>query len=153
MLGLGGNVLTMFIEKNGWEFYFDKDKTSEYYKSYTDLCQCESCQNYYQNVNSVPSDIRIFLEQFGIDIAKPIEQISTIANKLKKAVDNTLYFAVVGKATSTNNTDIILGQINIEIVPNELSPNTEITEPYFVFAIRDIWLPWTVDYNLDEIYN
>lgn len=151
-LGLEGDILTMLIEKNGWEFCFDKDKTLEYYKSYTDLCQCEYCQNYYQNIDYIPSNVRSFLEQFGIDIAKPIEQVPVMVNKLEKTVDNILYFVVVGKAISTNNNDDIdLGPINIEIVPDELSPNTDITKPYFVLAVQDIWLPWTINCKPDDI--
>lgn len=153
MLGLEGDNLNTFIEKNGWKFYFDKNKTLEYYETYTDLCQCESCQNFYNNVKFISDDIRNFVEQFGIDIAKPIEQESIIADKSKKMVDNTVYYAVIGKAISSNNFEITIGQSVVEIIPNEMSPNTDISQPYFVFAVRDIWLPWTVDYSIDDIYD
>ena len=73
-----------------------------------------------------------------------------MVNKLEKTVDNILYFVVVGKAISTNN-DIVLGPINIEIVPDELSPNIDITQPYFVLAVQDIWLPWTINCKPDDI--
>lgn len=153
MLGLEGDNLNTFIEKDGWKFYFDKNKTSEYYKTYTDLCQCESCQNFYKNVKFISDDIKNFVEQFGIDITKPIEQESIIADKLKKMVDNTVYYAVNGKVMSTNGLDITIGQSVVEIIPNEMSPNTNISQPYFVFAVRDIWLPWTIDYSIDDIYD
>lgn len=65
----------------GWEFYYDKDVTENYYKNYNDLCQCSSCRNFYKNVELIPEDVRMFMEQFGIDISKPIEQESIVANK------------------------------------------------------------------------
>lgn len=153
MLGLKGDNMYTVIEKYGWKFSFDKDKTSKYYKDYSELCQCESCENFYKNIKLISNDIRDFLVQFGIDIAKPIEQESIIANKSKQIVENTVYYAVNGNVVSTGTYDIHLGQSTIEVIPNEISPNTDISQPYFVLVVRDIWLPWTVDYNIDDIYD
>ena len=153
MLGLEGNYMDILIEKYDWKFYFDKNRTLDYYENYSDLCQCESCRNFYENVNFIPNEIKNFLKQFGIDIAKPIEQVSIIADKSKKMVENTVYYAVNGNASSLNNSEITLGQSVIEVVPKEKSPNTNIAQPYFVFAVHDIWLPWTVDYNIDDVYD
>ena len=48
---------------------------------------------------------------------------------------------------------IQLEEYSISIVSKEASPNTDISEPYFVFAINNIWLPWTVDDNINECYD
>lgn len=115
--------------------------------------QCESCKNFYKNVKLISNDIRDFVEQFGIDISKPIEQESILADKSNKMVDNTVYYAVNGKANSLDNCEIHIGKSVVEIIPNEMAPNTDIFEPYFVFAVHDIWLPWTVDYDINDIYD
>ena len=116
------------------------------------MCQCESCKNFYKNIKFVSDDIRSFIEQFGIDINKPIEQQSIIADKTKKIVENTVYYAVIGEAIALNNSNIPIGQSIVQIIPKEISPNTDISQPYFVFSVSDIWLPWTVDYNIDDVY-
>lgn len=144
--------MNTIIEKNGWKFIFDKNKTSKYYENYSDLCQCESCKNFYKNVKFISDDIRSFIEQFGIDINKPIEQQSIIADKTKKIVENTVYYAVIGEAIALNYSNIPIGQSIVQIIPKEISPNTDIPQPYFVFSVSDIWLPWTVDYNIDDVY-
>lgn len=153
MHGLKGECMKTIIEKCGWKFSFDKNKTSTYYENYSDLCECESCKNFYKNVGFIPNDIRNFIEQFGIDITKPIEQESIIADKSQKIVEYTVYYAVNGEIISSSNSDILLGESIVQIVPKELSPNTDIPQPYFVFSVCDIWLPWTVDYNIDDIYD
>lgn len=153
MLGLKGDYMNTVIEKYGWKFSFDKNITSKYYENYLELCQCESCENFYKNVKFISNDVKDFLVQFGIDITKPIEQESIVADKSRQLVENTVYYAVNGNVISSSNYDIQLGQSTIEVVPDELSPNTDISQPYFVFAVRDIWLPWTVDYNIDDIYD
>lgn len=145
--------MNTLLEKYGWKFCFDKNKTVKYYKDYSDLCQCESCKNFYKNAKLIPNDIKNFVEQFGADITKPIEQESVIADKAKNIVENTVYYAVYGKATSLDNHEIPIGESVIEIVPKEKSPNTDISEPYFVIAVRDIWLPWTIDYDIDDVYD
>lgn len=153
MLWLEGDYLNTVIKKYGWEFCFDKNKTLKYYENYTDLCQCESCKNFYKNVKLISNDIRDFVEQFGIDISKPIEQESIIADKSNNMVDNTVYYAVNGKANSLDNCEIHIGKSVVEIISNEMTPNTDISEPYFVFAVHDIWLPWTIDYDINDIYD
>jgi len=145
--------MNTMLESFGWKFSFDKNITQNYYENDSDLCKCESCQNFYKNINAVSDDIRNFIEQFGIDINKPIELESIIADKSKDVVEYTVYYAVNGNAISSTGTDILLGESIVQIIPNEISPNTDIPKPYFVFAISNLWLPWTVEYNIDDIYD
>ena len=136
-----------------WKANFDKSVTEIYYQNYTDLCQCASCRNFYQNANSVSVDIRKFIEQFGSDVTKPIELESILADKEQGIVEYTLYYAVNGTIELLEESDIQLEEYSISIVSKEASPNTDISEPYFVFAINNIWLPWTVDDNINECYD
>jgi len=34
----------------------------------------------------------------------------------------------------------------------ENSPNVEIDEPYFLLLINDLWLPWIVKDDINEVY-
>lgn len=145
--------MNTLIERYGWKFCFDKYKTMKYYESYSDLCQCESCRNFYKNVKLISNDIKNFVKLFGVDITKPIEQEAIIVDKSKNIVENTVYYAVNGEAVSLDNPQIPIGESVVEIIPKEKSPNTDISEPYFVLAVREIWLPWTIDCNINDIYD
>lgn len=135
----------------GCEFRYNREVTENYYKNYHDLCQCAICRNFYDNAELIPEDTRHFLEQFGIDIRKPIEQFSTTADKQNNKVDNTLYYAVHGTVTGSANQEIKIGDTCIEIlIRGGSSPNTDISEPYFVLEIHDIWLPWTINESIEE---
>lgn len=149
------------INSKGWRFSFDKQATKQYYEELNDLCQCDMCRNFYLNVDKIPVDLRIFLEQFGIDVAKPIEQWSLTANKENRRVDNTIYYAVNGYATSPDEDEIEIGAVTVFVEspkPDdvvkcpEYTPNTEIPEPYFILIISNLWLPWTINSDIDECY-
>jgi hypothetical protein len=59
-----------------WEIEYDKNKTIEAYnkcQTTVEGCDCQSCQNYYTASNYFENDVKIFFENFGIDIKKPIE--------------------------------------------------------------------------------
>lgn len=152
MRGLKGDYMNSIINCK-WKVNFDISVTELYYQNYTDLCQCASCRNFYKNANSVYVDTRKFIEQFGADIAKPIELESVVSDKKRGLVEYTLYYAVYGTIEILDESDIQIGKNSISAVPKEVSPNTDISEPYFVFAVYNIWLPWTVDDNINESYN
>lgn len=153
MHGLKGDYMNRIVINNRWKVHFDKAATALYYENYTDLCQCASCRNFYQNTDRVSADIRNFIEQFGADVTKPIEQESVIANKEQRLVEYTLYYAVNGTIDLLDEFDMQIGKNSIGVISKEATPNTDISEPYFVFAVYDIWLPWTVDDSIDESYD
>lgn len=149
------------IKYGDWNFDVDVESTAQYYKDYNDLCDCAMCRNFYLNVPKIPTDIKAFLEQFGIDVGKPIEQWSVTADKQEKIVDNVLYYAVNGTAESLEGYEIDFGPINIVVQapkPDDVvkcpehSPNTEIAEPYFVFELFNVWTPWLVGDDINECY-
>ena len=67
------------IRHDDWSFIVDIESTAQYYKDYDGLCSCAMCRNFYLNAQNLQHNIKDFLEQFGIDVAKPIEQWSTSA--------------------------------------------------------------------------
>lgn len=153
MHGLKGDYMNNIIIDCKWKVDFDKSITELYYRNYTDLCQCASCRNFYENTNLLPVDVRKFVEQFGSDVTKPIELESVLADLEQRVVEYTLYYAVNGTIELLEKSDLQLNANRINIVPKEISPNTDISVPYFVFAIHNIWLPWTIDDNIYESYN
>jgi hypothetical protein len=58
------------IKYRNYIFYVDISGTKSYYASYSKLCDCPKCKNYYQSIKSYSSGLNDFLEQFGIDIKK-----------------------------------------------------------------------------------
>jgi hypothetical protein len=144
-----------------WRFEFDKAKTRDYYLKLGELCSCAMCRNFYANAGALPRELTLFLEQFGVDPAKPIEQWSMEAKKTEGIVDNHVYYAVHGTAESKDRSDIEIGAVRIMVsAPDpddvvhcpEFSPNTDIEEPYFVLELSNLWLPWVVTESIDECY-
>jgi hypothetical protein len=152
----------MKLKSNGWNFLFDKEATERYYQALNDqLCDCAMCRNFYLNADKIPAELRVFLEQFGIDVAKPIEQWSNMADKENMCVNHTLYYSVEGHATSQDGYEIDIGPISIliespkeddAVKSPENSPNVEISEPYFVFTVFNLWLPWVIEDSIDDCY-
>lgn len=63
------------IQKNGYVFLVDREKTQQYYRTHT-LCDCVYCRNYYAQVRQQFPRLDAFLSEFGVDIARPDEIMS-----------------------------------------------------------------------------
>ncbi|QUH25354.1 hypothetical protein [Serpentinicella alkaliphila] len=90
------------MNRYDWRFNFDKDITRAYYERLDILCSCATYRNYYKNIQAIPLGLRRFLEEFGIDVGKPIEQWSVIVNKDENIVENVVYYAINGVANSSD---------------------------------------------------
>lgn len=67
----------MLFEQGVYVLEADREKTADFYRRY-ELgpgmgCGCTGCRNFEQAVKLLPGHFRDFLEQFGIDPAKPAE--------------------------------------------------------------------------------
>lgn len=141
----------LMISHCGWDFDADIVETSDSYKKDM-FCDCAYCKNFRATADLLTDEIKIFLIQFGIDIYKPIEAWSTNANKNKNLVEYVLYYAVNGTATSKEGFEIDFDNINIVVQKADNSPTTNMNEPYFVFELFNVWLPWVVDDDINECY-
>lgn len=139
------------IQKDLWKFQIDVDITADYYKSYTDLCDCAPCRNYYQAIKDYSADLTAFLEQFGIDIEKPIETCWYDADKQANTVDYTAYYAFHGFIES-GEYEIDFDGINVVVQNPENMPNTEITKPYYIFQIFNLYLPWVISEYIKQAF-
>ncbi|MDD3035853.1 MAG: hypothetical protein PHO93_02955 [Candidatus Saccharimonadaceae bacterium] len=119
------------------------------------------CRNYYKAIIDKSAELCEFLEQFGIDIAKPIETWSSHAYKAEKLADYVSYYAVNGFIKSIGGYEIDIGTVQIIVnVPNkydvihcpEFIITTEFLEPYFIFEIHNLLLPWVVNEDINEFY-
>jgi hypothetical protein len=99
------------LQYQGWNFEIDKKATQEYYDSHFDKCTCATCRNFHKNINEMPLGVKEFLEELGIDIDNPIEQMSVIAFKDKKLVEQEVIYCVKGTATSNEGYEIDIGNV------------------------------------------
>ena len=60
------------IEKDGFRFLVDIEKTREYYQNLT-LCTCLYCRHLHSHIRGMFPELEAFLEAFGIDITRPDE--------------------------------------------------------------------------------
>ncbi|MFZ3132004.1 MAG: hypothetical protein WA125_13100 [Desulfosporosinus sp.] len=139
------------IKKDDWEFNVDIDKTKGYYRAFTDLCDCDGCKNFYQTIRNCSAELTAFLEQFGIDIEKPIETERYIFDKQSKTVDYTAYYTVHGTVAKGSGYEIDFGSINVVVQSPKNSPNTKMPEPYFVFQIFNLFLPWVLTDDIESL--
>lgn len=136
------------VEKDGYVFFVDKDKTSQYYTMHS-LCDCCRCQNFYKQIKGLFPDLEKFLSEFGIDISRPDEL-------MWYDIDNYIQYhscyTVTGSIEISGKHKIDFGNLTalfyqganpIADIPNEQ------TELYFVIEISNIDLPWVLD-TLDK---
>ncbi|MBQ7098767.1 MAG: hypothetical protein IJO05_03490 [Oscillospiraceae bacterium] len=66
--------MTMIFERGVYGIEHDPERTGEFYAQSSDtLCDCAGCRNFRAAVSRMSEELRSFLEQFGIDPAKPAE--------------------------------------------------------------------------------
>jgi len=143
------------VEFQGWTFEFNKEVTTEYYANLHYDCSCASCRNFHKNIHEMPLDVKEFLENFGIDINNPIEKKSVIAIKDENKVEHEVCYCVKGIPKSMEGYEIDIGPVQIVIYDHKNMkgiPHIKMQNPYFVFVIYNMYFPWTVDEDIDEIY-
>ena len=64
----------MVFEQGVYVIAHDPEKTRAFYAQASDtLCDCSGCRNFRAAADRFPQALRSFLQQFGIDPAKPAE--------------------------------------------------------------------------------
>ena len=64
----------MIFERGVYGIEHDPERTRDFYAQAPDtLCDCAGCRNFRAAVSRMSGEMRSFLEQFGIDPAKPAE--------------------------------------------------------------------------------
>ena len=132
------------IQKCGYVFLVDRDKTSEYYAAHS-ICDCDGCQNFYRQIKGQFSELERFLTELGVDISRP-------DNIMWYDADNCIgynpCYTVTGNIKAFGEYEIDFGYLNAVFYqgddPTHDIPNEQ-TEPYFVIEIFNITLPWVID--------
>lgn len=132
------------IEKDGYVFSVDRDKTSEYYTTHS-LCDCDGCRNFYKQIKGLFPELEKFLAEFGVDIAGPDEMPWY---DIGDHIQYTPYYTVTGKIEKIGTQKTGFGNLNV-IFYQSGSPYTDIpneqAEPYFIIGVSKIDLPWILD--------
>lgn len=103
----------------------DKEKTASFYKSTIKeyLCNCDTCQYFYENIEKKYPTLKEYLKKYSIDITKPVEIINYIYEENKKVYE--AFYLVCGhlekeESLTNNNVQIafknkrFLYEINID---------------------------------------
>jgi hypothetical protein len=113
------------------------EKTQSWYRNEAgkDLCQCESCKNYYRNIRRTYPDLSAYLSSLGIDIEKPLETWSVEQEDGKLLYPEAMY-VIIGSSDSFQ--PFAVGNIAAE--KEESFPSADIKDEYFVISLHGIVL-------------
>ena len=110
----------------------DMDRTKEYYARLTedDLCQCEYCRTYVQEIREAMPRLAAYLNSLGADIEKPFEVIP-----LDETAEYMEYLAVqyvvIGSAEGFQENTLE----GMDVSVTDSHPMTNIEEDHFVIEI------------------
>lgn len=127
------------IQKNGYVFLADREKTQQYYRTYT-LCDCVYCRNYYAQVRQQFPRLDAFLSEFGVDIARP-DEIMSVELEGHVAYLNVDY-TVCGRVQTMGEGEIELYDgrlLHIAVTEGFASPNEQ-TGDYFTISVTELEL-------------
>ena len=127
------------IQKNGYAFSVDREKTEQYYRTHT-LCDCVYCRNYYAQVKTQFPQLDAFLSEFGVDIARPDEIMSVeLEGRVEYLnVDDT----VCGRIQTIGEGEIMLQDgrlLHMAVTEGFASPNEQ-TGDYFTISVTGLEL-------------
>ena len=116
------------------------EKTREFYRDFSDLCDCAYCRNYIREIKKVYPDLESFLDKIGVDIEKPFE---TMPGEPCGGYIEYLgvQYIIIGNKDEFRKTK--LGEVTIDIA--ELFPDPGIDGDYFVIEIYPIKLKCTIE--------
>ena len=127
------------IQKNGYVFLADREKTQQYYRTHT-LCDCVYCRNYYAQVRQQFPRLDAFLSDFGVDIARP-DEIMSVELEGHVAYLNVDY-TVCGRVQTMGEGEIELYDgrlLHIAVTEGFASPNEQ-TGDYFTISVTELEL-------------
>lgn len=138
------------IEKDGYIFSVDIERTQEYYRTHS-LCDCVSCRNFYAQAKISYPEMDAFLSRFDVDIARP-DEIGSVEEE--NQIDYTFVaYTVCGKIESMGEyeIDVYDGPVPASIVvTNGFSSPNEQTGDYFTLTVMQLKLPFVLDEPFPE---
>ena len=134
-------VSKMQIEIDGWVMEADAAYTQNYSdKELSENCQCAYCRNYYAAVDIHYSELRGFLEKFGVQIHAPEEMLPYEMD------EGFLYdpkFSVAGRILCRGNRPIRVAGLSVTPTQDELA-QARMDTAAFSLHVDGIHLPWVL---------
>lgn len=112
----------------------DYSKTKEFYKNYNDLCDCEMCLFYYQNVINNYPDLYNYLNERNINIQKPFDLGYPYINDKGNIIYPIAQYVVIGECKD----DFSIYLDGVSLSKGKFYPNVSIVEPYFVLDLYNV---------------
>ncbi|MGX7071523.1 hypothetical protein [Helcococcus kunzii] len=119
------------------------ERTRKYYRELDtqELCDCNYCLNYYEEIEKEYPELSKYLDKIGIDIKKPHETMPLDVDEEGFIEYISAQYIVFG-----NISDFKSAMVNdVEINIAESYPDTDISEEHFVIETSMIKLKWIMD--------
>lgn len=104
-----------------------------FYDAFSDICTCNYCQFYIENIVRVYGELGEAFALWGIDIRKPLELSIPYLDK-EKIIYPFAQYIVIGNEESSM--DIIKSNLHIKKATSY--PKIDLGDEYFVIEISDI---------------
>ena len=120
----------------------DLEKTKQYYSSLKqdDLCDCNYCKNYCQQVKTEFPEIASYLASLGIDIEKPFETMPLEPDEMGYIEYISAEYIVYGEPDGFVKT--VIDSVTVDVT--DTHPSTQINEAHFVIEIYPVRLKWII---------
>lgn len=115
-------------------YIFDKIKTEKFYLSDISehLCNCLECMNYYKKIKVTYPKLVDFLNEYNVDIEKPVEIITYDYENNMQVCES--YYVVIGNLKREFSMKI--DNLNIEFINKEKIFAIDISGDYFLIHIK-----------------
>ena len=118
------------------------ERTKQYYEALDslDLCQCDHCMNYVQEISRSYPQLAKFLSSMGVDPKKPFETMPLEVDENQIIEYLAAQYIIMGDSDDFNEN--VLGDVHISLASSH--PSTGIDEAHFVMEVGPIILPWVL---------
>ena len=128
----------MILQIDDWEFDIDEERTKAHSSFAVNThCTCGYCENYYRAADQVFPELRLFLEQFFVELTGPSEMYP---------FEPTLCFLgykVYGRILKFGRGPIMVS--GVPVMPTPREPDL------FMLEVGEMTLPWILEEDMDEV--
>ena len=149
----------MRFERGVYELDADPERTQQFYQQNGGIsCDCDGCQNFAAAISQLPEHVRAFLNQFGIDPAKPAE-LSAIYAPSEDTVFYDSFYHICGSVLKGTEAYVQVAEKQFQLDPQYLieldgdnavyfTPDVHLLDEHFprpVFQLNIFFvLPWVL---------
>ncbi|WP_297282001.1 hypothetical protein [uncultured Anaerococcus sp.] len=112
----------------------DLEKTKEFYFAYNDLCDCDLCRFYRENIKDLESGLDIYLGNKNIEIAKPYELAYPYVDNSNNLIYPFAQYLVIGYCQE--GYEIVVDGFTIKKADS--FPDIATKDDYFILEVYDI---------------